>query len=289
MPPSLGAVTRLPGARRRSGLIAAALLLAPLHALHAWAPATQVAIATTAAKLAPPDLARQIEKRPERFRAGVMAAFDDKEPTHHYRNLSSGALDRVLLDEVAAAVAALRQPMPFDEVVYRLGRVAHWVADANNPLNAAGDDPDEGRYFADYLRYAASAQPRFAPVFYAGEPAVDSATGVKQMVLRALHRGRDLYPFVGEEYRRTNFVPGVQGFDDRSTAFGIAALSYSHAVTDLAHVLRYIWVQGGGADPRERLWAAPAELLLLPKGETPAAPAAGTTIIVPATAGTHRR
>ena len=52
-------------------------------------------------------------------------------------------------------------------------------------------------------------------------------------------------------------------------------------------MLRYIWIQGGGADPRERLWAAPAELLLLPKGETPA-PATGT-IVVPATAGTHRR
>jgi len=279
MLPSFGA-----RAGRRCGLLAVLLLIAASsQPLHAWAPATQVAIAKTAASLAPPDLARQIEKRPEQFRAGVLAPFDDKDATHHYRNLEKGALDRVLLDEVAAAIAALRKPMPFDEVVYRLGRVAHWVADANNPLNAAGNDPDEGRYFADYLRYAAAAQPRFAAVFYAGEPAVDSAGDVKQLVLRALHRGRDLYPFVGAEYRRTNFVPGVQGFDDRSTAFGIAALSYSHAVTDLAHVLRYVWVKGGGADPRERLWAAPPELLLLPKAAAPAAAAPAA-----ATAGTHR-
>src|SRR3954451_15989375 len=113
MPPSLGA-----RAGRRCCLILVALLLAPLHALHAWAPATQVAIATTAARLAPPDLARQVEKRQERFPAGVMAPFDDKDPTHHYRNLTSGALDRVLLDEVAGAVAALRRPMPFDDIVY---------------------------------------------------------------------------------------------------------------------------------------------------------------------------
>ena len=243
---------------------ALALLAAPLHA---WAPATQVAIARAAANLAPPDLARQIAKRPERFRAGVLAPFSEGAPERHYRNLQSGALDRVLMDEVKGAVAALRQPLPFDEIVYRLGRVAHWVSDANNPLNASGDDPDEGRYFADYLRYAASAQPRFAPVFYAGEPAVTSEYDLKQLVLRSLHRGRDLYPLVGEEYRRVGFAPGVTAFDDRSTAFGVAAVSYSHAISDLARVLRYVWVQGGGADPRDRLWASPPELLVLPKGD----------------------
>ena len=100
-----------------------------------------------------------------------------------------------------------------------------------------------------------------------------SAYELKQLVLRALHRGRDLYPLVGEEYRRVGFASGVGAFDDRSTAFGIAAVSYSHAVSDLARVLRYVWVQGGGADPRQRLWAAPQELLVLPKADAPPATA----------------
>ena len=239
--------------------------------LAAWSPTTQVSIARTAARLAPPDLARQIEHRSERFRAGVLAPFQEGIAERHYRNRDRGALDAALAEEVAGAVAALRQPAPFDEVVYRLGRVSHWVADANNPLNAAGDDPDEGRYFADWLRYADSARPRFAPVFYLGEPSVGSERDVRLLVLRALQRGRDFYPRVGDEYRRIGYGPGARGFDDRSTAFGVAAVSFSHAISDLARVLRYVWLAGGGGDSRPPLLTdatntrAEQQLLLLPK------------------------
>jgi hypothetical protein len=247
----------------------AALVLALLASpAAAWNPTTQVAIARTGAHIAPPDLARQIEKRTDRFREGVLAPFSEGMPERHYRNRDRGVLDKTLADEVAGAIAALRRPAPFDEIVYRLGRVAHWVADANNPLNAAGDDPAEGRYFTDWLRYADSARPRFAPVFYAGEPVVDSARDLRSLVGRTLRRGRELYPLVGDEYRRIDFSAGADGFDDRSTAFGVAAVSFSHAVSDLAQVLRYVWIAGGGADPRTQLWASPPELLLLPSSQS---------------------
>src|SRR4029079_18447896 len=251
--------------------LATGLSLLAVSPLAAWSPTTQVSIARTAARLAPPDLARQIEHRADRFRDGVLAPFQEGAPERHYRNRDRGTLDAVLADEVAGAVAALRQPAPFDDVVYRLGRIAHWIGDANNPLNAAGDDPDEARYFADWLRYADSARPRFAPVFYLGEPTVTSDRDLRQLTLPALQRGRDLSPRVGDEYRRVHFANGVAAFDDRSTAFGVAAISYSHAITDLTRVLRYVWLAGGGGDPRPELWTvagtprAGQSLLLLPK------------------------
>jgi hypothetical protein len=263
-----------PGSRRSRAVAlaavscAAALLPAPLAA---WSPSTQVSIARTAARLAPPDLARQIERRSDRYRAGVLAPFQEAVAERHYRNLDRGALDAALAEEVAGAVAALKKPAPFDEVVYRLGRVAHWVADANNPLNAAGDDPQEGSYFGDWLRYADSARPRFAPVYYLGEPTVGSDRDLRLLVLRALQRGRGFYPRVGDEYRRIGFVPGERGFDDRSTAFGVAAVSYSHAISDLARVLRYVWLAGGGGDARPSLLSetgspsTTGRLLLLPQ------------------------
>jgi hypothetical protein len=235
--------------------------------LFAWGPGTQVAVARTAARLAPPDLARQIERREDRFRAGVLAPFDDGVPERHYRNRDRGALDRALADEVSAAIALLRQPEPpLDDVVYRLGRIAHWVTDANNPLNAAGDDPAESRYFADWLRYGDAARQRFAPVYYAGDPAVDNDRELRDLLLRALARGRQLYPRVGDEYRRIGYGSGARAFDDRSTAFGVAAVSFSHAVSDLARVLRYVWIEGGGGDPRPPPFAA-ASVPGLPAGE----------------------
>jgi hypothetical protein len=255
-----------------------AVALAAAAPLAAWSPTTQVSIARTAARLAPPDLQRQIEHRADRFREGVLAPFQEGVAERHYRNRDRGALDAALADEVAGAVAALRQPAPFDDVVYRLGRVAHWVADANNPLNAAGDDPNEARYFSDWLRYADSARPRFAPVFYLGEPSVASDRDLRLLVLRALQRGRDFYPRVGDEYRRIGYGAGTRAFDDRSTAFGVAAVSYSHAVTDLARIYRYVWIEGGGGDPRSQPWstaravpglAGGERLLLLPAAGRP--------------------
>ena len=35
-------------------------------------------------------------------------------------------------------------------------------------------------------------------------------------------------------------------FDDRSTAFGIASVSYSRAVSDLVNVFYYVWKEAGG-------------------------------------------
>src|ERR1044072_1534305 len=230
--------------------------------------------------------ARQIEHRTARFREGVLAPFQEGVPERHYRNRDRGALDSALPDEVAAAAAALRDPASFDDVAYRLGRIAHWVGDANNPLNAAGDDPAEARYFADWLRYADSARPRFAPVFYLGEPTIGSDRDLRQLTLRALQRGRDLYPRVGDEYRRINYGPGTRGFDDRSTAFGVAAISFSHAITDVARVLRYVWLAGGGGDSRPKLWTeagttrAEQRPLLLPTAGGPTPPPRG-----PRTAG----
>ncbi len=258
-------------ARRLASLLVLAGAVAPLAG---WGPATQVAIARTAARLAPPGLAGQLERRADRFREGVLAPFQEGAPERHYRNRDGGALDAAIADEVARAIATLRRPASFDDVVYRLGRVSHFVADANNPLNAAGDDAAEGRYFADWLRYADSARPRFVPVFYLGEPSVGNERGLRFLVLRALQRGRALYPLVGEEYRRIDFGSGAAGFDDRSTAFGIAAVSYSHAISDVARVLHYVWLAGGGGDPRGELWAATPpsagsaeeRLLLLPAG-----------------------
>ena len=243
-------------------VLAAALAPAPSTA---WGPQSQAAIAREAARIAPPDLARQLERRADELREGALAPFAGTPPDRHYRNRDKGSLDRAILEETRAAIEALRAPASFDDFVRRLGVVAHYIADANNPLNAAGDDTEEARYFADWLRYAQSAEPRFALVFYAGEPAVESEEDMRRMVARALTRGRQAYPLVGAEYRRIGYGSGAAGFDDRSTAFGVAAIGFSHAVSDVARAFRYIWLQGGGADRRQGLWATSERLVLLPR------------------------
>jgi hypothetical protein len=232
----------------------------------AWTPNTQIAIAQEAARLAPPDLARQLKKRHQAFESGVLAPFDDADPARHQKHADgTGTLDAVLVEEVAGTIAAIRTHQPFDEIVRRMGTVAHYMADADNPLASSGDDPEAGRYFVDYLRYAEGALPRFPLIFYGIEPGFDRERDVSPLVAEALRRGRELYPLVGLEYRKIDFASGIGAFDDRSTAFAVASVSFSHAVTDVTLVLRYIWLRAGGADDRTGLPAAGTRLLLLPR------------------------
>lgn len=185
----------------------------------------------------------------------------------------SGILDRVILDEADRAVAMIKAHQPFADVAYQLGRVSHFVADADNPLNASQGDANEGTYFADYLFYMQAAAPRFARIFYGTDAVLARSPGrpsLQTFVRRILDRSRTLYPLIGAEYRRVGRVDGQALFDDRSTAFAVAALSFSHALTDAAAVLRDIWLRSGGGDPRGRAAIETQRLLLLPPRAEPA-------------------
>lgn len=239
----------------------AALSAAPLAA---WSPDAQRAIAADAAQLAPPDLAGQLARHARELARGAAQPFDEGRAEQHVKHADgSGDLDRTLALEVEGAIAALRAFRPMSEVARRLGRVSHWVADLNNPLNASADDAEEGRYFRDFLLYADSARPRFAVVLYENAAPVAGADDLQRLATRALDRGRALYPAIGREYRRIGFGSGRDRFDDRSSAFGVAALAYSHAVSDAARVFRHVWLAGGGGDPRPVLDRARDRVLLI--------------------------
>ncbi|MEO8277059.1 MAG: hypothetical protein ABI639_12670 [Thermoanaerobaculia bacterium] len=261
----------------RSSLSRQPLLLAPLLAglvalwapagASAWKPATQEAIGLAAARLAPPDLARQLSRHQKEFLQGVLEPLADRDGTRHMKNADgSGELDRTIATEMTDAIDSIRRHRPFAEVVSRLGRVSHFVADANLPLNAANSDSGEGRYFRDFLEYAESARPRFAVVFYGLGSDWTSTRDVESWMRTTLARGRKLYPAIGNEYRRIGEIAGQADFDDRSTAFAVAAVAYSHAVSDVARALRYVWLSAGGADPRIRLTAERDRLLLVDAG-----------------------
>lgn len=232
---------------------------------HAWTPKSQLAIAREAAKLAPPDLYRQILKHKEAYEAGVLAPFDDGDANRHQKDADGrGSLDKIIAQEGERAVNAIWTHHSFREIVYQLGIVSHYASDANNPLNTSSDDPSEGRYYADYLLYMEGVAPRLQVVFYGLEPALEENGDIGFFASQIIERARTLYPFIGMEYRRIGRVPARDSFDDRSTAFGVAAVSFSRAISDVALMLRYIWIRAGGADERPAPRSDEGRLLLLP-------------------------
>lgn len=226
--------------------------------IHGWTPGTERSIAREGARLAPPDLHRQIVRRNGAFERGV-GARDGWAPGER--------LDDALVRETTRAVKMIQTPEHFDDVVYQLGVVCRLVAVAHDPLIASDADREEGRFAADYPRYAESADGRFPLVFYGFRRGFDDPKDVARLVVEAVEHGRSLYPSIGREYRRISFGRGAERFDDRSTAFGVTSLAWTYAATDVGEVLRYIWLQAGGADPRQRLptRGAGARLLRIPR------------------------
>jgi hypothetical protein len=228
------------------------LLILP-SSLFGWSKESQVQIAWEAARLAPPDLYRQIVRHKLKYRDGLIEPFSTTTADHHEKNADgSGRLDEVIALETERAVHYIRAHYPFPDIVKQLGVLLHYVADANNPLYTSATDTGEARYAADFLRYMRSAEPRFAPAFYGVDRELDSLDAVPAFVERSLGRSRSLYPFIAKEYQRVDGRSGVEAFDDRSTAFGVAAVSYSRALTDAVAILRFVWLQAGGADPMPR-------------------------------------
>jgi hypothetical protein len=231
----------------------------------AWTPESHRVIAASAARLAPPDLHRQIARNRDAYLLGAVDPLRDGRPEHHVKNPDgSGRLDEMIALAVDNAIRSIRAHRPFNEIVYRLGVAAHYVADASNPLAVADGDPDEDRYASDFLRYLASTEPRLRTVFYGFQPGFNGDGDLPRLVDEAVRRGRGLYPLVGREYRRVGFRSGVETFSDRSTAFGVASLAYSHAQSDVAEVLRHVWLAAGGMDSRPRIPVRGRQVLLLP-------------------------
>jgi len=226
-----------------------ALVVAGPSDVFGWAPETELMIAQQAARFAPQDLQRQIDKHPQALRDGVLEAI---------RNPAAGrSLEAVLADEVERVVDAIRNHRPFAEIVQLTGQVVHYVALANDPLAVSSSDPHEARYSRDYSRYIESARERFNATFYGDGRQIDEPRDLSALVRLTFARGRGFYPLIAQEYRRIDYGSGQRQFDDRSTAYALSALAYSHAISDTIGVLRYIWLRSGGADSRTFLKLTP--------------------------------
>ena len=195
----------------------AALLLVfliPITA-NAWTRVSNQRIAKKAAALAPSDLRTMIEQFNTDYQAGLARAT------------IGPALNSQIEAETRAAIAAARAHQPMSQVIEHLGVLAYLVSEANTPARG------------DFEQYFERSQRKFPTVFYG----LDANFSVQQYFQRTFMRTLRFSPLVESEYARAE---RSEAFDDRSTAFGIASVCYSHAVSDLVNLYYYIWKEAGG-------------------------------------------
>ncbi|MGB5173942.1 MAG: hypothetical protein WBQ30_04275, partial [Thermoanaerobaculia bacterium] len=152
--------------------------------------------------------------------------------------------------------------------ILRMGVVASYMAATNYPLLSEMTAESRPAYLLDYPAFVESAFPRFSVVFYGAGRLIESKADLKSVIDAAFSRSRRIRPLISLEYDRVGVPNGLELFDDRSTAFGISSMAYSHAVSDVVAVLRYIWLAGGGIDSNDLLPLDEDQLILLnPGGE----------------------
>lgn len=228
---------------RRFGIVLATFLF-PIAAFG-WTRASDERIALKAAALAPPDLRMLLEKFDGDYKGGLARAQSDEgSDLHRYLVLSrKGRLREGIERETRLAISMIRKGDPMPEVMQRLGILAHLVADANNPFHVASDDPRPGKsndeLHNDFETYFERKLSKFPTVFYGLDPQFQLSSYLD----RTFARSAKFYPMMREEYVRGG---SSASFDDRSTAFGIASVSYSRAVSDLVNLYYYIWKEAGG-------------------------------------------
>jgi hypothetical protein len=225
-------------------VLPALLIFLAVSTAHAWTRPSDHRIAWKAAQLAPADLRLLIEKFESDYNAGLAKAqADEGSESHRYFVLSrTGRLRERIERETAGIIEMIRAGKPMRSVVERVGMLAHYVADANNPFHIANDEPRLSPLHDDFELYFERRLAKFPTVFYGLEPDFVLA----RYLDRTFERSASFYPLLAEEYFRFGTQRSSTEFDDRSTAFGVASVSYSRTVTDLVNLYYYIWREAGG-------------------------------------------
>lgn len=229
--------------RRRSGLW---LVLLAAATSIGWSGATARHVAWTAVDFFPPDFARQVRKYHKRFDAGISRGLAAPPA---WRAGPPGSLPQALDSQVRRCAADLRKPVPLEDLVEEVGVLAVLVLDANDPLAVVHDDAREPEYSAAYRSYVDSILDRMRLVYYGQDRTLLKTGALGSTIEAALARSGSLYPFVGDEFYRTGELRSWRTLDDRSVTFGVAGVSLSRALTDLANLVALVWHKGGGQVP----------------------------------------
>ena len=214
-----------------------------------WSEGAVRHVAWSAVDFFPSDLERHVRLNHRRYDQGIKRGM---QAPPSWRAGSPGSLAAALETQIDRCASALKKPVPLGDLVEELGFLSVLVLDANDPLAVIHADHREPQYSGGYRSYVDTILARMRLVYYGQDRDLMLGLGSGPTIQRAFLRSEELYPFIGDEFYRTGTLRNWKSFDDRSIAFGVAAVSLSRAMTDITNFSIYVWKQGGGAVPTPR-------------------------------------
>jgi hypothetical protein len=214
----------------------------------AWTDAARRRMADDAMKMTPPSLNVLLERYRTDLIHGMLDPSKEEGSEEHRQRISGGygkAAD-LLAARARQAIKIIGQPGRLKLAIYAMGTTAHFVADVNFPLNTGEGGAGDPVYYAPYEAYVEKML-RFFPVVLDKTPSEELAHNrLEDFGLAAARRAARFIPPIRSAYTPQGRPRSAAAFDERSLPFGVASLSYSQSVNDIARVWIYIWGQAGG-------------------------------------------
>ena len=231
--------------RRLAVLLVA--LLAPGVA-SAVSPKIQQDVADQAARLMPSSLRWVLSQNLGRLHEGVSAAAaaTDAQSLRAGGPGSRGELDEIIQQQSQRLLDMLAAKAPMSNVAYEMGVLSQYVTLAADPTVSGNGDPRESEWAGAFESYVESRQPRFRLVFDGYYSPALTRDDVRGFVGECEQRSQRHYQVLTMMYVKEDGSIARNDFDDRSPVFGVAALSYAHAIADTAKLWLYIWIRSNG-------------------------------------------
>lgn len=189
----------------------------------------------------PPDLARQLAKHPQALRRGAQVATNYPH-TLHLRG-GKNAVEEAVFAQSERLVRALRSQTHFEDVTAGFGVLAHLVLDLYFPV--------QGSDSVAFSSFLSSRLPRIPVVFYDLGKLLpfQPRQELWRSLLTVAPQVRALGEALREDFTRVGGAGNWQKLDDRSTAFGVASITFNRAMSHFAVVASWVWHNAGGLVP----------------------------------------